>query len=177
MVGQEITGYQGLAIDVWLSQRSYEALAEVSYDERQDGADDILKILQNGFPAGLATSRTEYQSNLIAATPLNIKSLGEAVSMRWLDSHSTLSVYRVDLSTADKTVKVWGTLAASWPYYLFCMTCHDPQASSVRMHRTCTPTFRPSCFSSWMAPTSSILRSQGGSSCWLWSVRREFGLW
>ena len=131
--GQMITGYQGLAVDVWFSQRSYLALAEVRSQKRQDGADDIYGILQNGFPAGLDMSRTAYQSNLEAAPDdLGLGSLGEPVTERQLDADTTLYVHRVELCKATQNVKVRAAVAGPLTIQV-CAT--RPQA---RLAASCT---------------------------------------
>ena len=124
-----ISGYRGLAIDVWLSQRSYLALAEVRYEERQDGADDILEILRKSFPAGLATSRSEYQASLKAAPDnIDLGSLGEPVIERQLDADATLRVYQVELRKAQQAVKVRTAAAGSHAGESLCC---GPQAYSA----------------------------------------------
>ena len=105
-VTQEINGYEGLAIDLWLSQRSYQALVEVRYEEKLPGADDIVKLLRDKFPSGLSQSRAEFLAALSSTAPLCMDSLGEAVSTRSMEDGSTLAVYRTNLSQAHQTVKV-----------------------------------------------------------------------
>ena len=102
---QEIKGYEDLAIDIWLSQRSYQALLEVRCSSRTPHADDIEKILRDKFTAGLSITRSAYLKNLLMTPPLIMESLGKAVLERNLDSGS-LSVHRVQLSTADQSVRV-----------------------------------------------------------------------
>ena len=120
---QMITGYQGLAVDVWFSQRSYLAMAEVRYKKRQDGADDVYGILQNGFPAGLAMSRGAYQSSLEdAPDDLGIDSLGEPVLERQLDADTSLLVHRVELCKATQNVKVRAAVAGPLTEQLYCKT-------------------------------------------------------
>jgi hypothetical protein len=105
-VTQEISGYEGLGIDLWLSQRSYHALVEVACEAKLPGADDVVKLLRDKFPSGLAQSRAEFLSALSSAAPLCVDSLGAAVSTRGMDDGATLAVYRTNLSQAHKTVKV-----------------------------------------------------------------------
>ncbi|KAK9917560.1 hypothetical protein WJX75_005792 [Coccomyxa subellipsoidea] len=101
---EEIKGYEDLEVDIWLSQRSYEALVEVRYSSKMRDADDIEKALRDKFTAGLSTTRDEYLRKLQGAAPLLLESLGKPVLERGTGAGS-LAVYRVQLSTADKSVR------------------------------------------------------------------------
>ncbi|BDA48752.1 Histone acetyltransferase type B catalytic subunit [Coccomyxa sp. Obi] len=101
---EEIKGYEDLAVDIWLSQRSYQALLEVRCSSRTPHADDIEKVLREKFTAGLSVTRSGYLKKLLMTPPLDMESLGKAVLERKLDSGS-MSVHRIQLSTADQTVR------------------------------------------------------------------------
>ena len=84
---------------------------EVRYEAKLPGADDVVKLLRDKWPAGLAQSRPEYLAALRSTAPLAVDSLGDAVSMRSMADGSSLAVHRTSLCSAHQTVKV-GDLAS-----------------------------------------------------------------
>ncbi|EIE27453.1 acyl-CoA N-acyltransferase [Coccomyxa subellipsoidea C-169] len=88
-----IKGYEDLEIDIWLSQRSFEALLEVRYSSKMQDADDIEKAMRDKFTDGLSTTRQEYLTKLQGAAPLLLESLGKPV-LEFGPERGSLAVYR-----------------------------------------------------------------------------------
>lgn len=80
-------------------------MVEIRYSSKMRDADNIEKALRDKFTAGLSTTRDEYLRKLQGAAPLLLESLGKPVLERGTGACS-LAVYRVQLSTADKSVQV-----------------------------------------------------------------------
>lgn len=171
-----IKGYEDLEIDIWLSQRSFEALLEVRYSSKMQDADDIEKAMRDKFTDGLSTTRQEYLTKLQGAAPLLLESLGKPV-LEFGPERGSLAVYRVQLSKADQSVRV-GPIPCKMYHCMHllmnhrcssrlnCARTEEAFGGLLKMHalcRTCMHACSRCSCSLWTAPVSSTRRSQSGT--------------
>ncbi|KAK9815493.1 hypothetical protein WJX72_004587 [[Myrmecia] bisecta] len=102
---EEIKGYSGLAIDVYVSQRDMRTLIEVSYTSKRPKADDVLKLLREAFPAGFTQDRQKFLEQLPRTQSLTAQQLGEEVSHATLTDGSKLAVHHTNIASADQAVQ------------------------------------------------------------------------
>ena len=102
---EEIQGYIDLAVNIWFSQRTFQALIELQYAAKQPGADDVVAKLQEHFPGGVCATRTEFEQRLADQATATTDQLGQPVWSQQSEG-GQLEVFAVQMSTASEQVKV-----------------------------------------------------------------------
>ena len=82
--------------------------------QRCAGADDVLGKLREAFPAGLATSRPEFEKSLAAVEQPSFASMGNSMMRADLDENQPVEVKMANLASAHASIKVRMQLTTSW---------------------------------------------------------------
>lgn len=77
---EEILGYKGLSINLYFSQIDFQAFVDIKFSHKIHGATDVLRVLQDNFPAGLSYSQEQYISMLSAHQSERQQDLGSQLS-------------------------------------------------------------------------------------------------
>lgn len=102
---EEIRGYEGLEINIWLCSRTYHAWLESKYTKRLPGADDFDKTLREWFSEGLASSRREFEAAVYSSPIPDFGSLGTQILNTRQGDGSRLRVQHFKLNEAPEEVK------------------------------------------------------------------------
>jgi hypothetical protein len=105
---EEIQGYEGLAVDLWLCGRTLLGWVDVRHATRLPRADDVPRKLREWFAEGdLFTSRAAWEAALAAVEPApDFSALGERLSQAALPSGAgELRLQRFALATAPPAVR------------------------------------------------------------------------
>ena len=101
---EEIVGYKGLAIDIFFSQTSFHACAEVAFDDKAHGAKDIFTTLQEHFPGGLTPDKQKFLAEATKRAATSPVKLGNPLAIP--DLKSGLSVTLANLAEGSQDLKV-----------------------------------------------------------------------
>ena len=101
---EEIVGYKGLAVDIYFSQADFQAFVEIAFEDKADGATDILSTLQGHFPGGLTSDKQQFLTvpKKQAGAPLH--KLGSPLSVP--EVRKGLSVTQANLAGGSRELKV-----------------------------------------------------------------------
>ncbi|WIA11310.1 hypothetical protein OEZ85_011433 [Tetradesmus obliquus] len=78
--GEEINGYRGLHVDVWLAAHSFHCWVDVRWEDKQSGADDVLTLLQAWWPQPFATEKADFLQRVAAAPALDFAQMGQQIA-------------------------------------------------------------------------------------------------
>lgn len=101
---EEIVGYDGLSIDIWLSPQ-FQAFIDVKYAGKGPGATDLRAPFKEAFPAGFFEQKTDFDRALQEEAPLDLSALGKEVASQPTEAGSTFRVFRAHLATAGPELK------------------------------------------------------------------------
>jgi len=108
---EDVGGYQGLSIDIWISARTYHAWVDIKYERKFPKADDLHRLLEEAFPAGYSTTHDQFITTVteaVATSPdyseLGAIMISTDVVMDQNAGH--LSVRHFNLRNAPKEVQV-----------------------------------------------------------------------
>ncbi|ETV97841.1 hypothetical protein H310_09180 [Aphanomyces invadans] len=73
-----IRGYRGLSIMLRFNARTFDCLVEVNFDERDEGADDIIALMANSLPKGFTQDKDVFLRGLADVTSKPFGSLVNA---------------------------------------------------------------------------------------------------
>lgn len=78
---EQIKGYQGLQINIWLHIQTYHTWVDIKYTRRRPGSDKLDKLFAEHFPEGTSASKDSFVQEVIeAATQMpDLYALGETV--------------------------------------------------------------------------------------------------
>ncbi|KAL4422981.1 hypothetical protein ABPG77_005461 [Micractinium sp. CCAP 211/92] len=101
---EEIVGYDGLSIDIWLSPQ-FQAFIDVKYAGKGPGATDLRTPFKEAFPAGFFEQKEDFDRALQEEGSLDLSVLGKEVASQPTEAGSTFRVYRAHLAAADAQLK------------------------------------------------------------------------
>lgn len=103
---EEIKGYSGLRIDIFVSQHSFHTHVNVGYDKKQVGCENIMGKLQENFSGSIISDRQEFQNALQETPKLSKEELGQPLVTTSAADGSAISIYQSDVKKAASQVKV-----------------------------------------------------------------------
>ena len=106
---EEIEGYDGLGIDIWLTP-GFQALVDVKYASKADGATDLATPFRELFEAGFFTQKPDFDKALEEEAQLDLAELGEQVAEAATEEGSRFVVLHANLAAASSKLKVGGCL-------------------------------------------------------------------
>lgn len=109
---EEITGYDGLEVTLWISAQTFHAWLEIKFKARRPGATKIDKVFAEHFPDGICKSKAEFITAVTSAQLPDFTTLGErAATIEAGPSSPTgisqpVHIQRHTLAKADPAVQV-----------------------------------------------------------------------
>lgn len=105
---EEIKGYIGLKINIWVHAQTYHTWVDIKYARKRPGADKLDRIFAEHFPEGTCSSKDSFvQSVVETASQLpDLYSLGETIGrVTGKDGQETL-IKRHNLAKGHEAVRV-----------------------------------------------------------------------
>lgn len=110
---EEVKGYKGLAVNIFINSRTFVAYAEVSYTEKQAKADDVDSMLTEAFGGELLMGeegKAEFEAQLVAsAGKVEVGAYGEEIARQALprggDDNAHLVLTRFNLASAPEWLR------------------------------------------------------------------------
>ncbi|KAI8475068.1 MAG: acyl-CoA N-acyltransferase [Monoraphidium minutum] len=104
---EEIAGYKGLAVDVWVDGATFATWVDVKYESKRPKATDIHAALKEWFPAGYSKTHAEFESALATAGRPVWGELGRLLSEKDMDVEGApaLALRHVKLSESPAWFK------------------------------------------------------------------------
>lgn len=101
---EEIVGYKGLVIDIYFSQRDFQACVAVAFEDKAHGATEIFGALEESFPGGLTQDKQQYLATVTKHAGASLHHLGSAVSVPGLQNN--LLIAQANLAGGSQELKV-----------------------------------------------------------------------
>eukprot|EP00803_Ostreobium_quekettii_P008840 evm.model.scf_195.5 EVM.evm.TU.scf_195.5 scf_195:32086-36316(-) len=101
---EEIHGYMGLRVDVWLSARTFFAMASVAFERRRPQSEDVMGKMGAAWGAGLTSGREEFERAVGGEPVADFMAEGRVVGRRPQPEGETVVVC-ARLSTASDALK------------------------------------------------------------------------
>ncbi|EFN55767.1 hypothetical protein CHLNCDRAFT_145199 [Chlorella variabilis] len=101
---EEIVGYDGLSIDVWLTPQ-FQAFIDVKYAAKGPGATELKQPFADAFEAGFFQDKAQFDAALQEEAGIDVGLLGEQVASRETEEGSTFRVCHAHLATANPALK------------------------------------------------------------------------
>jgi hypothetical protein len=109
---EEIQGYVGLTIDIWMSARTYHTWLDINFGSKRAICDDLPDKFKTSYPGGFSLDKASFVETVKAARAPDVYNLGTTISSSELGDGSELRIQLHDLASADAGIKVRGRRSA-----------------------------------------------------------------
>ncbi len=101
---EEIVGYKGLAVNIYFSQRDFQACIDIEFEDKAHGATDVFSTLQEHFPAGLTQDKQQYLAETTQNAATSFGKLGSPLPVP--GAKGALSIIQANVAEGSKELKV-----------------------------------------------------------------------
>lgn len=103
---EEIKGYMGLQIDIWVSAQTYHLWIDIRFKSKRYGALKLNEIFAEKFPAGYCKSKEEFIKAVSTVQLPDLTTYGETMQELTLSTGASVKLQRFILQQAAVSVKV-----------------------------------------------------------------------
>jgi len=117
---EEVKGYQGLSIDVFVNARDFTTMVEVKYSEKAKVADDVDDIMAETFQGQVLQgpdSGLKFEQSLSASQALSLGDYGQELDKSPLGDGAELVITCSNLASASEAIR--GLHSRMQPFLVF----------------------------------------------------------